>query len=297
MPKPLTVVVAGATGRQGGAVARLLLERGHRVRALTRRPGSQACAALHVAGAEIHEADLDDAAAVRRASEGADAFYLVTTPFEEGPAAEARQGRRAAEAARDAGVGHLVLSSVAGADRGTGIPHFESKREIEQHLRDLGIPHTVIAPVFFMENFLGPAFLGGLREGTLAMPLPPDRALQLVAVEDIAGMVGLALERPADLAGRRIDVASDARTGPEIAAALSHASGASFGYVETPLPRVRARSEDLARMWEWFREAGYRADPAGLRRDFPEVGWHDLDRWARDQDWTIVDAAEEQPTA
>lgn len=298
MPKPLTILVAGATGRQGGAAARLLLASGHRVRALTRRPGSQAAAALHLAGAEIHEADLDDAAAVQRAAEGADAFYLVTTPFEEGPRAEARQGRRAAEAAAKAGVAHLVYSSVASADRGTGIPHFESKREVELALEDLGIPWTVVAPVFFMENLLGPGFLGALRAGTLALPLPASRPLQLVAVADIAGMVRLALERPDAFRGRRIDVASDVRTGPEIAATLAHASGAPIGWSELPLAPVRARSEDLARMWEWFDRAGYRADVDGLRRAYPEVGWHDLGTWAREQDWTVIDAASpEQPTA
>lgn len=298
MPKPLTVVVSGATGRQGGAVARLLLASGHRVRALTRRPGSREAATLHVAGAELHEADLDDVAAVRRAAEGADAFFLVTTPFEEGPVAEARQGRRAAQAARDAGVGHLVFSSVAGADRSTGIPHFESKREIELFLGELGLSHAVVAPVFFMENLLGPAFLRGLRAGTLAMPLPASRPLQLLAVDDLAAMARLALERPGDLRGKRVDVASDERTGPEIAAALAQASGASIAYSEAPLDRVRARSEDLARMWEWFDRAGYRADVGGLRRAYPEVGWHDLGRWARERDWSVLDVASpEQPTA
>jgi uncharacterized protein YbjT (DUF2867 family) len=298
MPRPLTVVVAGATGRQGGAVARQLLERGHRVRALTRRPGSRAAAILHLAGAELHEADLDDRGAVRRAAEGADAFFLVTTPFEEGADAEARQGRRAAEAARSAGVGHLVFSSVAGADRATGIPHFESKREIEAYLDEVGLPHTVVAPTWFMENLLDRALLDGLRAGTLALPLPAGRPLQLVALADLAGMVRLALERPAELAGKRVELASDARTGPELAAALAHASGSSIGWAEVPLERVRARSEEGGRMWAWLAREGPRADLAGLRRAYPEVGWRDLAGWAREQDWTIIDAASpEQPTA
>jgi uncharacterized protein YbjT (DUF2867 family) len=298
MPRPLTVVVAGATGRQGGAVARDLLRSGHRVRALTRRPGSQAAALLHLEGAELHEADLDDLAAVERAAAGADAFFLVTTPFEEGVEAEARQGRRAAEAARNAGVGHLVFSSVAGAGERTQVPHFESKREIERYLQELGLPHTVVAPVFFMENFLGPAFLDALRAGTLAMPLPAGRPLQLVPAADLAALVRLALERPSELRGKRLEIASDERTGPEIAAALAHASGASIGYSAVPLERMRARSADLALMWEWLGAVGYHADVAGLRRAYPEVGWHDLGRWAREQDWTVIDAASpEQPTA
>jgi uncharacterized protein YbjT (DUF2867 family) len=298
MPKPITVLVAGATGRQGGAVARLLLERGHRVHALTRRPGSQAAAALHVLGAEIFQADLDDEASVRAAAEGADAFFLVTTPFEEGAQAEVRQGRRAAEAAKKAGVKHLVYSSVASADRATGIPHFDGKREIEKHVEGLGVPCTILAPVFFMENFLAAASLDGLRAGTLSVPLPPSRPLQMIAVADIAAFARLALERPGELAGRRIDLASDVLTGPEIAKALSHATGSAIDYSAAPIDAVRARSEDLARMWEWLDGTGYAADVAALRREHPEVGWHDLGAWAREQDWSVLDVASpEQPTA
>jgi uncharacterized protein YbjT (DUF2867 family) len=298
MPKPITVLVAGATGRQGGAVARGLLERGHRVRALTRRPGSQAAAALHVLGAEIREADLDDAAAVRAAAEGADSFFLVSTPFEEGALAEARQGRRAAEAAKEAGVGHVVYSSVAAADRGTGIPHFESKREIERHVEGLGIPYTIVAPAFFMENLLGPSYVEGLRAGTLSLPLGAGRTLQMVAVADIAAMVCLALERPSELAGRRVELAADALTGPEIARALSQATGTAIDYAAAPIDAVRARSEDLARMWEWLERSGSGVDLDALRRGFPEVGWHDFGRWALEQDWSVLDVASpEQPTA
>ncbi|HEX7624464.1 MAG TPA: NmrA family NAD(P)-binding protein, partial [Anaeromyxobacteraceae bacterium] len=165
MPKAITVLVAGATGKQGGAVARLLLEKGHRVRVLTRRPGAKPAASLLAAGAEVHEGDLEDAASVERAAEGADAFFLMATPFEQGVAAEVRQAERAAAGARSAGVKHLVYSSVAGADRDTGIPHFDSKREVERYVQGLGVPYTIVAPAFFMENLLGPMFLHGLRAG------------------------------------------------------------------------------------------------------------------------------------
>lgn len=296
MPKPITVLVTGATGRQGGAVARLLLDKGHHVRALTRRPGSQAAAGLHVLGAEIFEGDFDDPASVRSAAQGADAFFLVATPFQEGVAAEVRQGKRAADAAKSAGVGHLVYSSVASADRRTGIPHFDSKREIETYIEALGVPYTIVAPAFFMENFLGPTFEQGLREGALAMPLPPARKLQMVAVDDIAAFVRLVLERPTELAGKRIDLASDSLTGPEIAKALSHGTGATVRYSPTPVGVVRAQSEDSGRMWEWFDRVGYAADIDALRREYPEAGWHDFARWVHEQDWTAVEADSSQRT-
>jgi uncharacterized protein YbjT (DUF2867 family) len=298
MPKAITVAVAGATGKQGGAVARLLLHRGHQVRALTRRPGSRAARDLQALGAEIHEADFDDDAAVLRATQGADAFFLMATPYEEGVDAEVRQARAAAKVAKEAGVKHLVYSSVASADKGTGIPHFDSKREVEIYLQKLSIPWTVVGPVFLMENLLGPALVKGLRAGTLSMPLPASRPLQVVAVDDIAEFVRVVLERPTEFQGQRVDIASDSLTGVEMAKVLSKASGTVISYAEAPVDAVRARSADLARMWEWLDRVGYRADPSVLVRSYPDVGWRDFQRWSRVQDWSVLDeAGPEQPTA
>ncbi len=287
MPKPITVLVAGATGRQGGAVARMLLDRGHRVRVLTRRPSSRAAASLHVLGANVYEGDLDSMSSVKHAAEGADAFFLMATPFEEGVEAEVRHAHNAAKTAKDAGVEHIVYSSVAGANQGTGIPHFESKREVETYIRGMGPSYTIVAPVFFMENLLGPMYLQGLRAGKLWMPLRPTRPLQVVAVADIAGLVRLALERPTEFHGKRIEIASDSLTGPEMARALTLATGSEIEYAEAPLSAVRAQSEDLARMWEWFDEVGYSTDLEALRRTYPEVGWHAFAQWAQEQDWTV----------
>ncbi len=298
MPKPITVLVAGATGQQGGAVARLLLDKGHRVRALTRRPGSEPAANLLAAGAEIHEGNLEDAASIQRAAEGADAFFLMATPYEKGVEAEVRQAQHAAAAAKSAGVKQLVYSSVASADRDTGIPHFESKREVERYVQGLGVPYTIVAPAFFMENLLGPMFLRGLRAGALSMPLSADRPLQMVALTDLAAFVRLVLERPGEHQGRRIDLASDQLTGTEAAKTLTAVTRSAISYAETPLAAVREQSEDLAKMWEWFLGVGYDCDLAGLRASYPEVGWHDLRAWAREQDWTVLDEPDaEQPTA
>ncbi len=294
MPKPITVAVAGATGKQGGAVARLLLDRGHQVRALTRQPGSQAAASLHVLGADLYEADLDDNAAVQRAAQGADAFFLMATPYAEGVEAEVRQARQAAKAAKEAGVKHIVYSSVASADRKTGIPHFDSKAEVEEYIWRLGVSYTIVGPVFFMENLLGPMFAPGLQAGTLSMPLPANRSLQVVAVDDIAGFVRLVLERPGEFQGKRIDIASDSLTGPEMANVLALASGRDVEYAQASLDDVRRRSTDLARMWEWFDQVGYSVDVNGLARSYPEVGWHDFRVWARGQGWSVPAGRPEQ---
>ncbi|MFL5429125.1 MAG: NmrA family NAD(P)-binding protein, partial [Myxococcales bacterium] len=108
------------------------------------------------------------------------------------------------------------------------------------------------------------------------MPLPKSRPLQVVAVEDIAGFVRLVLERPSEFQGKRIDIASDSLTGPEMAKAMSQANGSDISYVEASLDAVRAQSPDLARMWEWFDQVGYSAEPDALVYAYPEVGWHDF---------------------
>jgi uncharacterized protein YbjT (DUF2867 family) len=142
----LSVLVCGATGNQGGALARLLLGRRHRVRAFVRRPGSPEAAELERSGAELAEGDYDQPSTVEEAARGVDAGFVVATPYEAGTEAEVRHGIAAAEAAREAGVSHLVYSSVASADRDTDIPHFDSKREVERHIEGLGVPYTIVAP-------------------------------------------------------------------------------------------------------------------------------------------------------
>jgi uncharacterized protein YbjT (DUF2867 family) len=211
------VLVTGATGQQGGALARLLLEKGGQVRALTRRPDSAAASALQRRGAELAIGDFDDRASLERAMRGADAVYLMATPSEAGIEAEVRQGKAAADVARAAGVRHVVYSSVSDADRRTGIPHFESKDAIEQHIQGLGIPYTIIGPAFFMDNLYGPMNQPGLREGRLAMALPASRRLQQTAVTDIAGFAAVVIERREAFLGKRINIASDELSGAGMA--------------------------------------------------------------------------------
>jgi uncharacterized protein YbjT (DUF2867 family) len=288
MPRPISVLVTGATGKQGGAVARALLDRGHDVRALTRDPSAPAARELAAHGASPVRGDFSDPASLESACQGCDAVFAMST-FEHGTAAETRQGIAIADAAERAGAKHLVYSSVAGASRRTGIPHFDSKHEVERHVATLGIPWTIVAPVFFMENWVT-AFLPSVREGRLAVPLPARRKLQQVAVRDVGAFARVALERRSELEGKRVELAGDDLSGAETARTLAQVSGRKIGFREVPLEELHRTSEDSARMFEWFAEIGYQVDLAALRRDFPEVGWHDLRSWAREQDWTVLEA-------
>jgi len=289
------VLVTGATGQQGGALAALLLKLGHRVRALTRNAGSSRAHALSEQGADLFTADAEDRASLETAAAGIDVLFAMATPFEEGVEAETRQGINIVTAAKDAGVRHVIYSSVAGADQNTGIPHFESKFLIEQHLRTVGVPFTIIAPVYFMENLIAPWNIGALASGVYPMALPAGRKLQQIAVADIAGFAAEVVARPEEFAGQRIDIASDEHTGTEAAATLSRASGREMKYLEVSLEQIRAGNEDLGLMFDWINRVGYHADITGLQGRYPNVGWHSLEAWAAAQDWNRLLTSKSNP--
>jgi len=291
-----TVLVTGATGKQGGAVAKALIERGHAVRAMTRTPDNEAATRLAGAGAAIVRGDFADPHSLAAAMAGADTVFVMGTPYEAGPAAEATQGIAAIEAARRAGVGHVIYSSVASANRNTGIPHFDSKFAVERHLTVSGLNWTVVAPVAFMD-FLAATLLDGLRAGELRFPPPADRTVQYVAVSDIGRVVAeLASQREAAFA-QRIELAGDERTGAEVAAVLSRAAGRDLRYVPLPLDAVRAFSEDLALMLDWLNRVGYHVDLAALRAAFRGVRWQSVEDWAAEQDWQGALAEARAPSA
>ncbi|MDX8517003.1 NmrA/HSCARG family protein [Mesorhizobium dulcispinae] len=286
-----TVLVTGATGQQGGAVARALLSRGHSVKALTRRPDSDAARRLASAGANIVAGDLADTASVVDAAKGIDTMFLMGNSYEAGMEEETRQGIIAADAAKAAGIGHLIYSSVADADKKTGIPHFESKYLVERHIIGLGIPFTISAPVAFMENAVAPWSAGALSQGTYAFALPAERPLQLVALADIGAFVTALAERRESVFGKRFDFAGDELSGQEQARILSQAIGRPITYQEIPIAVARQQSEDAAAMFEWFDRVGYDVDIAALRKDFPEVRWHSFADWAKAFDWSVLDRA------
>lgn len=290
--KKSTVLVTGATGRQGGALARVLLKNGHKVRALTRKTDSLAARDLKKLGAEIFIGSFDDPMSLERALAWTDVVFVMGNPYEMGPEAETRQGIAVVKAAWTAGVKQIVYSSVAGADRSTGIPHFESKYKVEQYIREVGVPHTIVAPVTFMDNVLNPRSLPELSRGRLAMALPASRALQQISVTDIANFVAMTIEQRPRFHGMRIDIASDEITGAQCVEILSRVTGRKIEYVEIPLSDLRAMSRDFARMFEWVNEVGYSAEIPTLRRNYPEVGWHTFEEWARVQDWTVLQSGQ-----
>jgi uncharacterized protein YbjT (DUF2867 family) len=274
-----TILVAGATGRQGGAVSRHLRKNGFTVRALTRDPDSDKARALGGGGLEVVRGDLTDQRSLGRALEGVYGVFSMATPFEQGMDAEVRQGKTLGDAAKAAGVQHYVYSSVGGAERQSGVPHFDTKWQVEEHLRALDLPLTIVRPVYFFENFGG----WGLQpqesgEGyTLAMPLSPETTLQSVAVDDIGAFVAKAFAAPAAWAGREFELGGDERTLAEYAAVIGRDIGARVDYFQIPWEALKQQNEDLYLMNRFLEREGYQADIAALRAEYP--GLHTFEQW------------------
>jgi len=267
MTEKKLIAVVGATGAQGGGLARAILDdpsHEFAVRALTRNPDSAKAKELAAAGAEVVEADLDDEASVRAAFEGAYGAYVVTnywvdrTPEEEAARTRAEmelaQAETAAQAARDAGVKHLVWSTledtrpffaerddVPSLDDGRyKVPHFDAKGEADALFTQYGVPTTFLRTTFYFEAFLSGMPPARGADGKLAITLPmADQRLSGIASEDI-GRSALAIFKRPDLIGETVSIAGDHLTGKEYAAALSAALGEEVVY--QPLP------------WEQYRE-------------------------------------------
>ena len=260
------ILITGATGQQGGAVAAALANGGFELLGMTRKPESPAAQALRTKGVTVVQGDLDDAASLKQALAGAWGVFAVQNTWEAGVEQEEEQGKRIATLAREAGVQHFVYTSVGSAHRATGIPHFENKWRVEGTVRSLKFPsHVILRPVFFMENMVSPWFLNG---DTVHSALKPDTVLQMIAVRDIGAYGARAFTEAARLNGREIDLAGDALTMTAAAKALSAGLGRTINYVQIPMAEIRKNSEDFALMLEWFEAKGYEADIPGLEREF-----------------------------
>ena len=267
------IAVVGATGLQGGATARALLEANAPVRALVRRTDSDAARALAELGADLVPADLDDPESLRAAFTGVDALFAMTTPGREQRAdLEATQGHAIADAAAAADVPRVVYSSVGGAERHTGIPHFDSKRDVEEYLAARGLSTTVVRPVFFMDNFaqfMTPTVEdGGL---TVRMPLPAGIPLQMIAAADIGAVAAAVVLDPGRVPGGSVEIAGDELTGEQIAEAYQGRYGVPARYEPLPI-EVLADNADQQAMFAWFaRLPAYQADFAATRALAPNT--------------------------
>ncbi|MGD0250956.1 MAG: NmrA/HSCARG family protein, partial [Thermoplasmata archaeon] len=270
------ILVAGATGQQGGAVTRSLLKRGFTVRGLSRDPSKKS------EGRDPRirwvQGDLHDGKSLDSALRGVHGFFLVTTPFTGGWGrppdieGEVRAGTVALESAKRARTPHVVLSTVMGAGGQSGpigIPHFDSKMRIEQHARSLGVPATIVRPSFFMDNMFQPWTLQGLRAGVVSIPIKPETKIPMVAVRDIGEIVARAFEQPERRIGTDAELQGDEKTYPEMVALISARLGIPAKFVEmSDQVALQQIGDDALRMYRGFDHGGFRTDIAALERQW-----------------------------
>lgn len=267
------IAVVGATGLQGGATVRALLGANHPVRALVRRTDSDAARAISELGADLVPADLDDPDSLRAAFTGVAGIFAMTTPGRDGRTdLEVMHGHAIADAATAAGVPHVVYSSVGGAERHTAIPHFDSKRDVEEYLIAQGLSTTFVRPVFFMDNFaqfMTPTVENGTL--TVRMPLPSGIPLQMIATEDVGAVAATAALDPDRVTAGSVEIAGDELTGEQVAEAYQRRYDVPARYVPIPI-EILGDNADQRAMFEWFAHLpAYQADFAATRALAPLV--------------------------
>jgi uncharacterized protein YbjT (DUF2867 family) len=243
------------------------------LRALVRDPDSNQARRLTGYGESVFRGSLADPDSLMRAMDGVYGVFSVQ-PYS---ANEIQQGVAVIEAAKRQGVGHFVYSSVGSADEETGIPHFESKVEVEEHLRSSGLPYTIVRPVFFMENWQR-GFGESIRNGQLQQPLSPTTRLQMVGVDDIGAFAALAFEDPGKWKNRTFSLAGDELSMQQIADAFSRVTARDVTYVQVSWDQFEKNmGRELTVMYHWFEEKGFHFDIEQVRREYPLT--HTFNRW------------------
>lgn len=277
------ILVTGATGTQGGAVARNLLDKGWKVRALTRNSESDKALELKSLGAEIVQGDMNDPESLKEPLRGTYGVFSVQNFWEAGNEGEIKLGKTLASAAKEADVKHFVYSSVASADKNTEIVHFDSKFQIEEFIRTIDIPHTIIRPVFFMDNFL--MMKEQIEEGNISNAILPEIPLQMIASNDIGIFAAHVFDNPEKYIGKAIDIAGDSVTMPESAELIGEMIGKHVEYTALSMEEFRsAMGDEYATMVDWFNKVGYNVDIADLERS-NDIKMKRFNEWLLEVEW------------
>lgn len=291
MTEQKTVLVVGATGRQGGAVVNELLAHGHSVIAYVQDIQDSRVQELAQKGVRVVQGVLEDVNTLKAAAEEADAIFSITVPFgPQGQAGEVTQGKNLADVAVSLNK-HLIYSSIAGAKPSADlqVEHAGSKQQIEAYFKtkpELNV--TIIAPVYLIENILN-VNANGLARGVYAQALSPDHKINQVTVLDIASLAVWAIEHPETMVGERVEVASEDISGNEIVKILSDILGRPIPYVQLSLDQVRqSAGNEIATMYDTFENNPYKIDIPALHKRFPEVKWHTFKEWAETVEWNTL---------
>jgi len=264
-PQPEQILVGGATGRQGNAVVDELLERGYRVRALTRKPDSKKAQALAQKGVQIVVGNYNDEASLRAAMQGIDRMFF----YSDFSAREVAEAQNVINIAQQSGLTQVVYSSGAAAEPGIGVPN-SAKMQVEEALVASGVPYTVFRPVAFMENYDG--MQAAIARKGIVESRGPDRVLSFIAISDIGFFVGEAFDYPDEWTGRAVNIAGDAMTVEEYIATFSRVMDREITYTRMPLDEyLQTMPRGLRPLFRWYDEVGYEADVAAYRASYPNL--------------------------
>jgi uncharacterized protein YbjT (DUF2867 family) len=264
------ILVSGATGRQGGAVVNALIDAGYKVRGLSRNPGSERARALAVRGVEMVKGDFNDIASLDAAMKDVAGVFLVTNFWEHGYEAEVQQGKNVVDAVKRAGIKHLVFTSVSNADDATGIPHFDSKYEIEQYILSSNVDYTILRPVSFMENW--EYSRDKIIAGKISSPFSLATRVQQISVRDIGRFAALAFSQPENWKGRSLDIAGDEYTMKQVVKLFSQVTGSPVEFVQVSWEDFeKAQGKEMTIMDRWIDGVGYSASINLCRNELPDM--------------------------
>jgi uncharacterized protein YbjT (DUF2867 family) len=280
-----TILVTGATGQQGGAVARHLLHRGRPVRALVRDPEAEAARALAEAGAELFRGDFDAPESLTAAMEGVRGVFAVP-PAAYGPAGwdielEYARGAALVDAAAAAGVRHLVFASIASIPGRTFMGE-DGKRRIEAHLKASGMSWTILRPVRFMENYLlRDSVVDGIHGGVHRHLFHPEHQMQVIAVDDVGVFAAMVFADSDRFHGMTLELAGDELTPAAAAAAITEATGRPVRYEQVTREAAAAIGAEIAATRDVMNgDRSWAADIPALRDIHP--GLRTFDTWLKE---------------
>jgi uncharacterized protein YbjT (DUF2867 family) len=276
-----TILVTGATGRQGGAAARHLLKDGWSVRALTRNPDTEKAKALKELGADVIKGDLNRPEELKHFFEDIFGVFSVQNPWVTRLDKETEHGIAIADLAAGGKVKHLVYSSAGPGKPGTGVPHFDSKLKIEEHIRGLGVPYTILRPAGFMElmkdkDFVPPLVAWNVTEKVLGKDFP----LTWVACDDIGAVAAKVFASPGEFAGKDVVIAGDRKSMAQCREIYRSIHNKIPFRIPAPVWLFKVMQKDLWKMYQWMLRD---PEPDGLIDQTRKIhpGVMDVETWMR----------------
>ncbi|NNE03194.1 MAG: NmrA/HSCARG family protein [Eudoraea sp.] len=252
-----TIFITGITGNQGSALAKYLITQDCKLIGLTRNENSDKAKHWKAKGVTIVEGNLDEPNSYKDHLEKADAIFLVQTLQRKEN--EIKQGKQFIDAIKPQGNSHLVYSSVLGADLNTGVPHFDSKFDLENYIISKNLDHTILRPASFYENHLLPQVANGIKKGKFVSPLKKNCTQQMIGVDDIGKIAAKVISKREKYEGKTLSIATDEWQIGQVPQAFSEVMNRPVKYKKLPgfITRL-AMGKDLSKMFRYMNKHNFK---------------------------------------